>query len=260
MADLSHLPVGNIVKPGLGVPEIVPVEAPLLEDLSRLESHPGSLGGPAGEPDQPGHVLAEIQHLLSLGGADEDGLAFSHHSDRRPRLGHDGVACLGEFHAAQPLRHDIGVEALSVVDTGGQKTRGPHLKLPVRLPKGPPILTQLSSQQISVPVDVRPPLQTEAPFIPAVPQGDLQLVVLPEQSRHIIGLIADIAGVLGETWGEQVLPHPVPVEVRLIEPQAGDVQPGIPLPGLESSYKGGVAHRPFRERRRRSRSQNMPLG
>lgn len=73
----------------------------------------------------------------------------------------------------------------------------------------------------------QPPGPTGTP-VPAVRQLDGEgIFPILQQQCHIVGLVLHPLAVVGVAGGQDEIAHPVPVELCLVQPAGGDVEPGL---------------------------------
>ena len=88
----------------------------------------------------------------------------------------------------------------------------------------PALHLQLEVQRHILPIQIPVSVHAGTAPVPSVPQNHLHLVLpLCQQLRHIISLIEQPFVISGSPRCQHKLPHPLPVQKRLIQPMAGDV-------------------------------------
>ena len=71
----------------------------------------------------------------------------------------------------------------------------------------------------------QPPGPAAAP-VPAVCQLDLQAVLpLLQQGGHVVGLVLHSFAVISVAGGQHEIPHPAAVQLCLVQPTGGDIEP-----------------------------------
>ncbi len=252
-------------------PEVGGVEvAVLVEHLGVAQGHRRPRRAPHLQAHVAHHVLAHVDDRLAGGrlqdlhradlldppdgrarGGDERPLARPHHDHGRP-VG-VRVARGAPAGALEPR-----VVGLSVVDV--RRPDRPRGRLPgLARPHGlrPPVRVldpQLAQQREAVPVDGPLVLPGEEAAVPAVAEHRADRVLARAQvARDVVRLVLEAVVVARPAGGEELVAHALPVDLQLVEAEAGDVGAGgahLPL------HREG----PAQHRRRLGRLRALVLG
>ena len=212
------------------------------------------------EPQPADHVLAHVDDRVARRRLED--LDWSHRldpADRRPRGGDEIVLAVIDDPDPRPLpvvEADVGparalqarVVGLAVVDLGHQDGTGGGLPARVAADGLPsPILVgdlDLQEQSEAIAVDVAT-ASRQVSAVPAVAEQHAHGVVPAlEQGRDVVGLVLQALVVARPARGEELVAHPLAVEVQLVEPVARHVGARARDGSAQLEHAAQHGHRP----------------